>query len=94
MPATNKTSTRTKVALWLLIGPTALLVVTFITYAFVNFLLSSGNPFNSAVASDGDLVLNTIINIILFILGSISVMTWLPGLITGIVLLATAPPKK
>jgi len=72
---------RTKAALWLMIGPTALLIVTFMLFAMTNWVVSSFAPVSIAT---------TIINILLFIAGSVSMLTWLPGLIVGIVLLATA----
>jgi hypothetical protein len=83
-------TSRTKVALWLLISPTALLITTFILFAGVNFLFILLAP----MPADGEAVStapigSTIVNIILFVFGTIGVISWLPGLITGIVLLAT-----
>ena len=80
---------RTILALWLMIGPTALLIVTFILFAIVNFIFSS-----TGIADDGDLfgkqsVLQTVVNVLLYLAGAITILTWLPGLIIGIVLLAT-----
>lgn len=66
-----------KLALWLLIAPTALLIVTFILYLFLNGLLEEVN------------VARGIANVILFISGLVGIIAWLPGLITGIVLLVT-----
>ena len=68
-------TTRKKTALWLMIGPTAALVITFIGYALVNALFNSGG--------------SAVINILLFIVGVISTLAWLPGMIVGIVLLST-----
>ena len=91
----SKITGRTKLALWLLIAPTALFVATFLLFAIANWIL---NPTMWPTA-DGEAFAPTpigvtIANIVLFLTGTISVITWLPGLITGIVLLATAPPKK
>jgi hypothetical protein len=86
---------RTKGALWLLIGPTALLILTFMLYAIINLIsagvaepapVSSGTP-DSLFAEDP--AGTTAANIILFLFGALGVLTWLPGLIIGIVLLAT-----
>ncbi|MFY9228450.1 MAG: hypothetical protein WAO28_03975 [Candidatus Microsaccharimonas sp.] len=84
---------RTKGALWLLIAPTALIVLTFILYAIVNLIASTATP----PPTEGQLFTETpagmvIINVILFIVGTLATVAWLPGLIVGIVLLAS--PKK
>lgn len=71
-----------------LIGPSALFLVAILLYAVTSFVTSSVTP-----ADSSDLLSNTsnntVINIILFLFGAISVATWLPGIIVGIVLLAT-----
>lgn len=36
--------------------------------------------------------IKTILNIVLFLVGVISILTWLPGIIVGIILLATRKP--
>ena len=64
-----------------LIAPTALLIVSILLYAVFNFVSGGYN-------SSGGMV-TTIINIIMFLAGAISVLTWLPGIVAGIVLLAT-----
>ena len=80
---------RTILALWLMIGPTALIVVSIIAYAVVNFITSqTTTPQTDALFSEPS-VGSTAANVILFIVGAISVMTWLPGMIAGIILLAT-----
>ena len=96
-PVQKKIDRRTKVALWIMIGPTALIIVTLVAYAVVNIV-------TGAVPPDQDAALNpnpdsiqaalaiSIINIVLFAIGSLSFLAWLPGLITGIVLLATRKP--
>jgi hypothetical protein len=63
-----------------LIAPTALFILSLVGYALVNLLASEG-----AVS----LQLRTITNILLYLVGMVVVLTWLPGLIVGIVLLAT-----
>lgn len=78
---------RTILALWLMIGPTALIIVTIALYAVANLLMtgtaSAASPFSQPS------VLQQIVNITLFLVGIVVIVTWLPGLITGIVLLAT-----
>lgn len=86
----KKMTPRTKLALWLLVAPTGLLIVTFVLFALINFLTTLLTP----IVPDGELfgpqpIGLVIANVIFFIFGAISVISWLPGLITGIVLLAT-----
>lgn len=76
-----------KLALLLIIGPTALFILAMVLYAISNFAFSSSQP------TDGDLYgdvspIKTILNIFLFLSSAVSILTWLPGLIIGIVLLA------
>ena len=94
-----------------LIGPTALIVISLLAYAVVNFLFSTVEPAHYAgpgiactddpaagvCASDmpvpgGDGLAKTIINVVLFFTGALSVITWLPGIIVGIILLAARKP--
>ena len=76
-----------------LVAPTALVVVSIIAYAILNFI--AGSQEAAQVASDslfaeaGPSPLHTIGNVLLFLVGAIAVMTWLPGIIIGIILLAT-----
>lgn len=86
-----KMSGRTKGALWLLIAPTALIIGTFLIYGIVNWIAVIMSP----TPADGELfatqpIGGVIINVIFFIFGTIGIIAWLPGLIAGIVLLATA----
>ena len=71
-----------------LIGPTALIVGALLIYATVNFITGTTEPQNSG---DSD-VARTITNVVLFLVGATSVATWLPGLIVGIILIATRKP--
>lgn len=112
----KKVSGRTKAALWLMIAPTALLVLTFVLYAGINWVLAAGvtsDPSNctpatsdysisqglNAIPNDEDCstvshetsIFATLVNIFLFLAGVIGVLSWLPGLVIGIVLLATKP---
>lgn len=75
-------------ALICLIGPTALIVISLIAYALVNFLTMS----TVGVSDEGFGVtspFHTIVNVLLFLAGAVAVATWLPGIIGGIILLAT-----
>ena len=73
-----------------LVGPTALILLVTALYAVVNLVLGSAAP----EPSDGQLFaqsspLLSVVNILLFLVGAIVTLTWLPGIIVGIVLLAT-----
>ena len=66
-----------------LIAPTALIIFSIIIYAIFNFVFSSFDSASGASSS------NAIVNILLFLVGGLAVLTWLPGIIVGIILLAT-----
>ena len=75
-----------------LVAPTALVIVSILAYAILNFI--AGSQETTQLASDslfaetGPSPLRTIGNVLLFLVGAIAVMTWLPGIIIGIVLLS------
>jgi len=73
---------RTKGALWLLIGPTALLTLALLSFVLTNWAFAS-------LAGDAGGVGASLMNVLIFLFGLIGFITWLPGLIIGIVLLAT-----
>jgi hypothetical protein len=79
---------RTILALWLMIGPTALIIVSVLGFALVNYITAQTAPEAGALFSEPSAGPSAM-NIILFIVGAVSVMAWLPGLIIGIILLAT-----
>jgi hypothetical protein len=88
--APHKVPGRTVAALWVLIAPTALIILTFTLYIVINLVF---NP-TMQLPADGEALAPTpmfitIINILLYAVGSISVVVWLPGLIVGMVLLST-----
>lgn len=74
-----KMRTQTKVALFLMIGPTALLFGTAILYAIANLALADSNA----------TTVKAVTNVVMYVVGVIAGVAWLPGLITGIILLAT-----
>lgn len=73
---------RTKGALWLLIGPTALLIVIFFLYALLNWI--TGADITTTLET-----LRVALNAMLFIAGLISILVWIPGIVIGIILLVT-----
>lgn len=81
---------RTVGALWLLIGPTVLIIFSVFGFAIVNWIF---NPTMWPTADTAPFAPTPIgislINILLFFSGLAGVLTWLPGLVIGIVLLAT-----
>lgn len=64
-----------------LIGPSALFIASLLLYAGVNLLLGS--------AGSGQSTVSVIVNVSLYIVGLLAVLTWLPGIVIGIILLAT-----
>jgi len=93
-PQQRKMTGRTKTALWLMIGPTALMIMTFLGYALINlaFATTTASSVTESAPFGEQSVVQTVANVLLFLVAAITFMTWLPGLIVGIVLLAT--PKK
>ncbi len=97
-PVQTKLSKRTKVALWLMIGPTALIIVSLMAHAIINIVMGvvppdqdpSQNP-NLFISSETT-VASMILSALFSLIGVVSFLAWLPGLITGIVLLATKKP--
>jgi hypothetical protein len=73
-------------ALLLLIGPSVLLLVAIILSAVSNFAFSSTAPTGDNLFPESNPV-HTIINTIVFLMGAVTVITWLPGIIIGIILL-------
>ena len=84
---TTKLNKRTIGAIWLLVGPSILLFLVF-------FLFAISNWFFGITGTTGSNSFTVIINVFLWLLGVIGLIAWLPGLILGIVLLATKPVKK
>lgn len=84
----KKMTGRTKLALWLLIAPSALFVVAFIAGAAIGIVSEVSTPYGSS-SLDGSAPATLALGIIGTIAGLVGFITWLPGLITGIVLLAT-----
>lgn len=78
----SKMDKRSVGALWLIIGPIALLIVTFFLYALLSWF--TGTPLNDTLS-----VLQVILNVVLFIIGVVAVLAILPGIIIGAILLAT-----
>ena len=74
-----------------LIAPSALLILTFIAYSILKFILPSVTTDISSGASlaGSGSVGESVTHVILFLVGAVSVLTWLPGFIVGIILLST-----
>lgn len=89
-----KTTGRTKLALWLLIGPTGLIIISVIIIAIANLAFSATVPEASSSSLFGEQnPAQTFVNVIMYIVASLAILAWLPALITGIVLLATKPAQ-
>jgi hypothetical protein len=70
----------------LLIGPSVLLFLAVLLYALSN-LITASQPTATEDLFPQPTPLSTIINILLFLMGAIGVIAWLPGIIVGIILL-------
>lgn len=78
-----------------LLGPTLLLVITIFTYAVVNFLIADTAQSSSELFTTSPV--GAVFNTLMFLVGALVILTWLPGIIAGIVLLATRrklPPRQ
>lgn len=85
-----KIDKRTLGAIWLLIGPTILIIFAIFGFAILNWIFNptfwphaDGAPFAPTPIGI------SIMNILFFFSGLVGTLTWLPGLVVGIVLLAT-----
>lgn len=83
-----KPKSHTKLALVLLIGPTALFIVTIICYAVMNLIIGSPETNTAGELFNEPSPVKTVLNVLLFLVGTISILAWLPGVIIGIILLA------
>lgn len=75
-----------KLALLLLSGPTGLFILAFLLNLAAN-LLYGATPQNSTELFASSNAFTTILNLIGYLAGTIAFLTWLPGLIIGIILL-------
>jgi len=72
-----------------LFGPSVLIVFSIVIYAIVNFMSGTGTSTNEADVFTEPSVWERVSNIVLFLVGGLSVLTLFPGIIVGIILLAT-----
>ena len=82
-------SVRKKIAVWLMIGPTALFVVTFILYVIALAFADTPPADTSGALFATPSPLVTFADIVLLAVTVIAMLTWLPAMVIGIVLLAT-----
>jgi Na+/proline symporter len=84
--AESPQKSKKRLALILIIGPTSLfilaIVVSIVSNLLFNTQMSEGELFNQVPVG------KTVFNIIIFLLSAVAFLTWLPGLIIGIILLA------
>ena len=92
-----------KLPIFLIVAPALSLILSIILYAIINFIVASSIPEPAPSISEGagisqgvdassDLygetpIFQTIANIVLFLLGSISVLAFVPCLVIGIIIL-------
>ena len=87
-PFSPKMDGRKKLGLWFVIGPTALIIAGFTTYAVVNYFTVSALPAGDDLFGETG-PLNMVINALLFLTGALGMALWLPLMIIGIIFLAT-----
>lgn len=71
-----------------LLGPTTLVIVSVILYAIVNLATGGDSASNNDPLAQPSPI-HTISNVVLFFVGAVATLTWLPGIIIGVILLAT-----
>ncbi len=69
-----------------LIAPTALIIISILVYAITGFVFSSITSASDPSYAPSP---NQAVNILLFLISAFAALTWLPGIIVGIILLAT-----
>lgn len=83
-------TTRTKIALWSLIAPTVVIIISIGLFMVLNLVF---NPTLWPTPDTQDPaptpIVITTLNVILAIIGAAGLIAWLPGVITGITLLVT-----
>lgn len=77
----KKLTGRTKLALWLIIGPTVFLAALFILFALTN------NDWAALLTLNSE-------DLTPIIIGGLGLVVWLGGLIAGVVLLAVRPSEN
>lgn len=87
MQPTKKRNGRKIAGIVLLVTPSALILGAIILYAVLNFALASTKQSDTLSGTQSPVV--TAANVLLFLLGALSTLAWLPCLIIGIILLAT-----
>lgn len=99
----SQKKTSLKLPIFLIVGPIAMIILSIILYAIVNFIVGSFTSESTvtpsisdgaSVSQGGDAelygdtsIFTTIANILLFLLGAVGMLTLVPGLIVGIILL-------
>lgn len=90
----KKITKRTKVALWLVLGPTVFATIAIILFTIINLVF---NPTFWPTPDTEDFAATpigiTIANVFLLAVGSLSALAWLPGIVIGGILLAKKPKQ-
>lgn len=83
-------NTRKKIAIWLLVGPSAVFMFSIGLYALASSLTPEPTG-NQLFAQPSPLV--TILNVFTYLAGATAIVTWLPGIVVGIVLIVKKDKK-
>ncbi|MEI6228414.1 MAG: FKBP-type peptidyl-prolyl cis-trans isomerase [Candidatus Saccharibacteria bacterium] len=79
---TAKTSLR--LPIWLMVAPTGGIFLSILIYAIVNFIMAASSSDQANTTN----VLTMMVNILLFLVGTLSVLAFVPCMIIGIVILS------
>jgi len=83
----NSPKTGYKLPIWLMIGPAASIVGAFLLFAIIRFSVGSQSSGDDNLFGDGSMF-NTVTNILLFLLGALGIVAFIPCFIAGIIILS------
>lgn len=88
-PSTHKPKKSITLPLLLILVPGALIILSIIGYAVMNFVLGQALGGAEGSAAEGGGIIRVVINVLLFLLGAGGLISFVPCLIIGIILLVT-----
>lgn len=71
----------------LLVGPSTLFLLAVLLNAIVNFVVGSSQPSGTDQLFPQPTPFSTVASVVTFIMAAMSIVTWIPGLIIGIIFL-------
>src|SRR5690349_15524065 len=86
MPQGTAKKSYKKLGLFFLLGPTILIVVAIALSAIANLTAGSAQPTDANLFGETS-PLTSALNVIVFLVGGVAALAWLPGIVIGIILL-------